>query len=98
MAKLVPLALFLLLFFPSAATALDPPRIPEDQAVHIAEGDPNAVEAKREHPDLHPSAQRSDNDGDGQSDCADVMDCPLGTACQRNNGSPGTCQSNRNCN
>jgi hypothetical protein len=43
-------------------------------------------------------ADRRDNDGDGQSDCADFMDCPQGTACQRNNGSPGTCQLNRNCN
>jgi hypothetical protein len=41
---------------------------------------------------------RTDNDDDGQADCADFVDCPQGTACTRNNGSPGTCQSNRNCN
>lgn len=43
-------------------------------------------------------ADRGDNDGDGLTDCGDLSDCPQGAACQRNNGSPGTCQSNRNCN
>lgn len=41
---------------------------------------------------------RFDNDGDNLVDCADFNDCPQGLACTRNNGSAGTCQSNRTCN
>jgi hypothetical protein len=41
---------------------------------------------------------RQDNDGDGLVDCADVMDCPQGTACTRMNNMPGTCQANQSCN
>jgi len=43
-------------------------------------------------------ADRADNDGDGLIDCADFTNCLLGTACTRNNGMPGNCQSNRACN
>lgn len=43
-------------------------------------------------------ADRADNDGDTLLDCADFVDCIQGTACTRNNGQPGNCQSNRGCN
>jgi hypothetical protein len=35
-----------------------------------------------------------DNDGDGNIDCRDIADCPLGTPC---NATGGTCQNNRSC-
>ncbi|HEX5754407.1 MAG TPA: MopE-related protein [Archangium sp.] len=40
---------------------------------------------------------RTDNDGDTQTDCADKTDCPAGTACTRTNGAAGTCQNNGSC-
>jgi hypothetical protein len=52
------------LLAPAHALALDAPRVSEDRAIAIAEADHNAVDAKQDHPDLHPSAQRSDTDGD----------------------------------
>ncbi len=52
------------LLTPATASALDPAKISEDRAVAIAEEEPDAVEAKREHPDLTHSAERSDSDGD----------------------------------
>jgi hypothetical protein len=58
------LACAALLLFPNAASALDPAEVPEERATAIAEGEPDVAEAKREHPDLHPSANRSDSDGD----------------------------------
>ncbi len=40
------------------------PKVPESRAIEIARGDPNVVEAAREHPDLRPSADRADSDHD----------------------------------
>ena len=45
-------------------TVEDEPPVSEEQAIRTAESDPNAIEAKREHPDLHPSANQSDSDRD----------------------------------
>ena len=42
----------------------DEPPVSEERAVTIAKGDPNAAHALRRNPDLHPSANRSDSDGD----------------------------------
>ena len=42
----------------------DEPPVSEERAVTIAKGDPNAADALRRNPDLHPSANRSDSDGD----------------------------------
>ena len=49
---------------PSAARAAEEPPVSEERAIEIAQRDPNAVAAKRAHPDLVPSPTRSDNDGD----------------------------------
>lgn len=49
---------------PAAAHGLDPPQVPEEKATAIAEREPDVIETRREHPDLHPSAERSDGDGD----------------------------------
>jgi hypothetical protein len=38
-----------------------------------------------------------DNDGDGQTDCADQADCPQGSTCRKSNGLPGTCNASRQC-
>jgi len=38
-----------------------------------------------------------DNDGNNGADCADQVDCPAGTTCRKNNGTPGTCQGNKSC-
>ena len=46
------------------ARAQDEPPISEEQAIRIAERDANVLEARREHPDLHPSANQSDSDRD----------------------------------
>jgi hypothetical protein len=47
-----------------ADAALPPAQVPEEQAVEVAERDPEVVEATREHPDLHPSPGRNDATGD----------------------------------
>ena len=61
-------ALLLACAAPAAAQAPtaadDEPPVSEDKAVAIAESDPNAIQALREHPDLHPSANQSDSDRD----------------------------------
>jgi hypothetical protein len=65
MAKLsIVTVVFLALLLPASASALDRARVSEDQAVSTAQQDPNAVQALEDHPDLHPSAERSDGDGD----------------------------------
>ena len=57
--------MLLLLGAPAPALAQpDEPPVSEERAIRIAERDPNAVEAKREHPDLFPSANQSDSDRD----------------------------------
>jgi hypothetical protein len=48
----------------TTAAEEDEPPVSEERAVKIAERDPNAIEAKREHPDLFPSANQSDSDRD----------------------------------
>jgi Glycosyltransferase family 87 len=63
--RLAVVAALLLLGAPAPALAqADEPPVSEERAVKIAERDPNAVEAKREHPDLFPSANQSDSDRD----------------------------------
>jgi hypothetical protein len=47
-----------------ASTEPPEPPVSETTAIEIASEDPNAEEAKREHPDLAPSANRADSDGD----------------------------------
>jgi hypothetical protein len=47
-----------------ADAALPPAQIPEEQAVEVAERDPEVVEATREHPELRPSPGRNDSTGD----------------------------------
>ena len=58
----------LALLVPGTALAQDTPEdepgVSEERAVKIAERDPNAIEAKREHPDVFPSANQSDSDRD----------------------------------
>jgi hypothetical protein len=54
----------MLLACAAPAAAQDEPAISEQRAIAIAEGDPNAIEAEREHPDLFPSADRADGDRD----------------------------------
>jgi hypothetical protein len=51
---------------PAFASAAEPPPPPvsDQEAIDTARGDPNAADALRENPDLHPSAHRSDGDGD----------------------------------
>ncbi len=48
----------------TAAAQEDEPRISEERAIEIAERDPNAIEGKREHPDLFPSANQAESDRD----------------------------------
>jgi hypothetical protein len=47
-----------------AVAKLPPPRVPQQRAMEIAERDPTAVEAMREHPGLQPSPGRNDATGD----------------------------------
>ena len=58
------IAVLAALALPASASAQDEPPVSEEQAVRIAERDPNAIEAKREHPDLHPSPNRAEGDRD----------------------------------
>jgi hypothetical protein len=49
----------------TAAAEEEPkPAVTEKEAIEIARGDENVAEAEAEHPDLHPSATRSDSDRD----------------------------------
>lgn len=54
----------MLLAAAAPAAAQDDAAISEQRAIAIAERDPNAIEAKREHPDLFASADRADGDRD----------------------------------
>ncbi|HEX5893212.1 MAG TPA: hypothetical protein VFY33_00140, partial [Solirubrobacterales bacterium] len=49
---------------PGSAEAQHQPTINESKAIEIARGDPKAIEALREHPDLSPSATRNENTAD----------------------------------
>ena len=48
----------------TAAAQEDDPPISEERAIAIAERDQNAIAAKREHPDLFPSANQAEGDRD----------------------------------
>jgi hypothetical protein len=59
------LALTAFLLLPgSAEAAQHQPTINQSKAIEIARGDPKAIEALREHPDLSPSATRNENTAD----------------------------------
>jgi hypothetical protein len=84
---LTALALTTGLLLPSTANAGGnaPPKISQSRAIAIAKEDPNAIRAMRQHPDLVPSASRSDSTGDwevafftGDNEVVQVVIDPVG--------------------
>jgi hypothetical protein len=59
-----PFALIAILLLPAPAEAQHQPTISQAEAVEIAQQDPKAIRALREHPDLRPSASRSESTAD----------------------------------
>jgi hypothetical protein len=83
---LTALVLTTALLLPATSDAADPPpKISQSRAIEIAKADPNAIRAMRQHPDLVPSASKSDSSGDwevgfftGDNEVVQVVIDPVG--------------------
>jgi glycosyl transferase family 87 len=83
---LTALVLTTALLLPATSDAADPPpKISQSRAIEIAKTDPNAIRAMRQHPDLVPSASKSDSSGDwevgfftGDNEVVQVVIAPVG--------------------